>query len=92
MNTKDLFLLVAGVAVGHLLTTYLRRRREASLEVIASTVSIEPNTPVVNQAQIDKCNKEVSNMMMRSKFGKGADLEAIKKQKFDDCMSKSGVK
>lgn len=92
MNTKDLFLLVAGVAVGHLLSTYLRKRREVSLETIASTTPIEPNTPVVDQAKIDKCNKEASDMMMRSKFGKGSDLVAIKKQKFDDCMSKSSVK
>ena len=83
MNTKDVLLLVAGVVAGHLLATYLRKNRENAQAMTSSTGAI------VDQTKIDKCNKEVSDYMATARFAGGTDLEALKKAKFDACMSAS---
>jgi hypothetical protein len=50
----------------------------------------DPNSfGLVDQAKIDGCNKAVADFMATAKFGAGADLEAIKKEQFDACMTRT---
>jgi uncharacterized membrane-anchored protein YhcB (DUF1043 family) len=84
MNTKDVILVVAGVAVGYLLVRYLNKSKDSS--TTGSTGSTEPT---VDQAKVDKCNKEVSDFMATAKFSAGVDLEKKKKEMFDACMAKN---
>jgi spore coat protein CotH len=92
MTTKDVILVVAGVLGGYLLIGFLNKKNSDSSETIVSTASPETNTLVVDQAKIDKCNKEVSDYMMRSRFTKGTNLAEIRKQKFNACMKDNGIR
>ena len=83
MNTKDVILVVAGVAVGYLLAGYLKKSKDSS--TTGSTGSTETT---VDQAKVDKCNKEVSDFMATAKFASG-NLEEIKQKMIADCMAKN---
>ena len=83
MNTKDILLLVAGVVAGHLLSTYLRKKREDAQETTGSTGA------TVDQAKVDKCNAEVALQLQTAKFGTPEAQEAFKKSVFDACMAKA---
>jgi hypothetical protein len=85
MNTKDVILVVAGVAVGYLLAGYLKKSKDAS--VTETTVATDTTAPVVDQVKIDACNKKVDDFMASARFTKDADLDAIRKAKFDECMA-----
>lgn len=86
MNTRDLVLVGAGVVVGYLLGGYMKKAKDAS--VAGTTVATDTTTaPVVDQAKVDACNKSADDFMAMSKFASGADLVAIRKAKFDECMA-----
>ena len=78
MNTKDILLVGGGLVLGYLLVGYLNKSKVV-------TASVE-ETPIVNQAKIDSCNKSVAQFLSTAKFA-SSDLEAIKKQQFDACMA-----
>ena len=82
MKVKDILLVGAGAVVGYFLVGLYRKSKDKTIEVVETTESI------VDQAKIDACNKEVENYMASVKLVAGSDLEAIKKAKFDTCMSK----
>jgi len=90
MNTRDVILVGAGAVVGYLLGGYIKKAKDAS--VTGTTVATDTTAPVVDQAKIDACNKEADDYMAMSKFTSGADLFAIRKAKFDACMSASSIK
>ena len=83
MNTKDVLLVGAGVVVGYLLVGFMNKSKDNAQ---GGMDSVEP---MVNQAKIDACNKEVADFMATSRFAQGADLEAIKKERFDACMART---
>jgi hypothetical protein len=83
MNTRDIVLVGAGVVVGYLLVGYLNKSKDNAQ---GGMDSVEP---MVNQAKIDACNKEVADFMAMAKFGAGTDLEAMKKERFDACMART---
>jgi hypothetical protein len=82
MNTKDIVLVGAGVVVGFLLVGFMNKSKDNTRGTTGG------NLPVIDQAKIDGCNKEVADFMARAKFSAGADLEAIKKEQFDACMAR----
>lgn len=85
MNTKDVLLVGAGVVLGYLLVGYVNKTKANAQATTGSTGA------TVDQAKIDSCNKSVADFMATAKFAQGfaqgADLEAMKKAKFDACMS-----
>jgi len=83
MNTRDIVLVGAGVVVGYLLVGYLNKSKDNAQETMDS------EEPMVDQAKIDACNKEVADFMATAKFGAGVDLEKMKKDTFDACMAKN---
>jgi hypothetical protein len=85
MNTKDAILVVAGVAVGYLLAGYLKKSKDNS--VTGTTTSTGTTAPTVDQAKIDACNKQADDFMATIRPSAGADLGAIRKEKFDACMA-----
>ena len=89
MNTKDLFLVGAGVAIGYLLVVVMNKNKaikEATVETGATGATGIVDL-VAEQSKIDSCNKMVSDYMATARFAKGTDLEAIAKEKYDACMS-----
>lgn len=86
MNTKDAILVVAGVAVGYLLAGYLKKSKDTSVTG-TTTGSTGSTGATVDQAKIDACNKEADDFMMTIRPSAGADLGAIRKEKFDACMA-----
>jgi len=76
-------LVGAGVVVGYLLVGYLNKSKDSSQTTTGSTGS----TPTVDQAKIDACNKQADDFMMTIRPSAGADLGAIRKEKFDACMA-----
>lgn len=85
MNSRDVILVGAGVVVGYLLGGYLRKMKDGS--VTTDSTLTTTTTPVVDQAKIDACNKSADDYMMIIKPSAGADLVAIRKEKFDSCMA-----
>lgn len=80
MNTRDIVLVGAGVVVGYLLVGYMKKKNQGSN-------STGVNTPVVDQAKIDACNKQADEFMSSIRPQAGTDLNAIRKEKFDACMA-----
>lgn len=91
MNSREVILIGAGVVVGYLLGGYLRKMNDGSVAT-ASTSTTDTTAPVVDQAKIDACNKQADDYMAMSKFSAGADLVAIRKEKFDACMADKTIK
>ena len=86
MNTKDIILIVAGVAGGYLLAGYLKKSKDGS--VTGTTTSTDTVASAPSQAKIDACNKEADDFMMTIRPSAGADLGAIRKERFDACMAR----
>ena len=57
---------------------------EAGIVLVGSEVK-----SLFNQAKIDACNKEVADFMATANFAVGADLGAIRKSRFDACMTRT---
>jgi len=81
MNKRDIMLAGAGVLVGYLLARYYIVNKSNAQTSTSST------EPMIDQAKIDACNKEVANFMATAKFKSTVDLDKIKKDKFDACMA-----
>lgn len=88
MNTRDIVLVGAGVAVGYLLVGYMKKKKDGSATT-DSTSTTGTTAPAVSQAKIDACNKEADEFMMAIRPSAGADLDAIRKERFDACMAKN---
>ena len=88
MNTRDIVLVGAGVAVGYLLVGYMKKKKDGSATT-DSTSTTGTTAPVVDQAKIDKCNKEADDFMAIVRPSAGTDLVALRKEKFDACMAKN---
>lgn len=86
MNTKDIILIVAGVAGGYLLAGYLKKSKDGS--VTGTTTSTDTVSSAPSQAKIDACNKEADDFMMTIRPSAGADLGAIRKERFDACIAR----
>ena len=87
MNTRDIVLVGAGVAVGYLLVGYMKKKKDGSATTdSASTTGI--TATVVDQAKIDACNKEADDFMASARLKAGTDLVALRKEKFDACMAR----
>lgn len=86
MNTKDIILIVAGVAGGYLLAGYLKKSKDGSVTG-TTTGTTGGHLPEIDQAKVDKCNKEADDYMAIIRLSAGADLVAIRKQKFDACIA-----
>jgi hypothetical protein len=90
MNTKDVILVVAGVAVGYLLVGYLNKSKDSSTTgSIGSNSEQSADPPATTNPKIDACNKEVADFMASANFIVGADLGAIRKERFNACMAKN---
>jgi hypothetical protein len=87
MNTRDIILVGAGVAVGYLLVGYLKKSKDKSGST-DEIVTIDAILPAVDQAKIDACNKEADNYMASARFAGGTDLVAERKAQFDACMAR----
>jgi len=87
MKTRDIVLVGAGVVVGYLLVGYLKKSKDksGSTDDIVTTDAI---LPAVDQAKIDACNKEADDFMASARLKAGTDLVAVRKEKFDSCMSR----
>ena len=88
MNTRDIVLVGAGVAVGYLLVGYMKKKKDGSVTG-TTTGSIGGHLPEIDQAKIDKCNKEADDFMAIVRPTAGTDLVALRKEKFDACMAKN---
>jgi hypothetical protein len=90
MNTRDIVLVGAGVAVGYLLVGYLKKSKDnsGSTDEIVTTDAI---LPAPDQATIDACNKEADDFMATIRPSAGADLGQIRKEKFDSCIASKQV-
>ncbi len=87
MTTKDIIFVVAGVAGGYLLAGYLKKSKDSSVTGTTTT----PTGTVASapsQATIDACNKEADDFMMTIRPSAGADLGAIRKERFDACIAR----
>ena len=87
MNTRDVILVGAGAVVGYLLVAYLKNNKSNS-ETTETVVETDTVVPVVDQAKIDKCNKEADDYMAVIRPSAGADLGAIRKERFDACIAR----
>lgn len=87
MNTKDVILVVAGVAVGYLLAGYLKKSKDNS-QTGTTTTSTGAVASAPDQAKFDKCNKEVSDFMATARFSADV-LEIKKKEMFDACIARN---
>jgi hypothetical protein len=90
MNTKDAILVVAGVAVGYLLAGYLKKSKDSSTTGSTGSTSEQyqsADPPATTNPKIVACNKEADDFMMTIRPSAGADLGAIRKEKFDACMA-----
>jgi hypothetical protein len=83
MNTRDVILVGAGIAVGYLLVGYLNKSKDNAQEVTGSA------EPTVDQAKVSKCNEQVSLLMQTAKFATAEAEQAFKKQAFEECMGKT---
>lgn len=81
MNTKDIVLVGVGVLAGHLLATYLRKKRENGQPTTSSAELI------VDKVKVDSCNKSADDYMATVRPSAGTDLVALRKSKFDECMA-----
>lgn len=88
MKTREVILLGAGIAVGYLLVGYLKKAKNNSVTG-TTTTSTDVVVSAIDQAKIDACNKEADEYMSLIRPMAGADLGAMRKQKFDACMGKS---
>jgi hypothetical protein len=88
MKTREVILVGAGIAFGYLLVGYLKKAKNNSVTG-TTTTSTDAVVSVIDQAKIDACNKEADEYMMTIRPMAGADLGAMRKQKFDACMEKS---
>jgi hypothetical protein len=86
MKTREIVLVGAGIVVGYLLVGYMKKKKDGSVTT-DSTSTTGMTAPVVDQAKIDACNKEADGFMMAIRPSAGADLDAIRKEKFDACMA-----
>jgi hypothetical protein len=84
MKTKDVILVVAGVAVGYLLLGFLNKPKDN-----AQTTG---SNPTVDQSKIDLCNEQANKSMSKIEFAVGTDLVAYKKQLIDACMKDTGIR
>jgi len=91
MTTKDVILIVAGVAGGYLLAGYLKKSKDTSVTGTTTGSTSEQNQsanpPATTNPKIVACNKEADDFMMTIRPSAGADLGAIRKEKFDACMA-----
>ncbi len=89
MNTKDVILVVAGVAVGYLLAGYLKKSKDSSTTgSTGSNLEQSADPPATTNPKIDACNKEVADFMKTARFSAGV-MEQKKKEIFDACMAKN---
>jgi hypothetical protein len=86
MTTKDIILVVAGVAGGYLLAGYLKKSKDTSVTE-TTTGSTGAVASATDQAKIDACNKQADDYMAIIRPSAGADLGAIRKEKFDACIA-----
>jgi hypothetical protein len=89
MNTRDIVLVGAGVAVGYLLAGYLKKSKDNS--VTGTTTSTGAVASAPSQATIDACNKEADDFMAMIRPSAGADLGQMRKEKFDACIASKQV-
>jgi len=87
MTTKDIILVVAGVAGGYLLAGYLKKSKDTSVTG-TTTGSTGAVASAPSQATIDACNKEADDFMATIRPSAGADLGAIRKERFDACIAR----
>jgi len=87
MKTRDIVLVGAGVVVGYLLVGYLKKSKDGSVTG-TTTGSTGGHLPEIDQAKIDACNKEADDFMASARLKAGTDLVAVRKEKFDACMSR----
>ena len=84
MNTKNILLLGAGVLVGYLLGGYINKSKANAQVSKDAQASADDKA---KQAKIDACNKQVADYFATVRLGANADIEALKKAKFDACMN-----
>jgi hypothetical protein len=74
MNTKNVLLVVAGVAVGYLLAGYLKTKSTSE--------------PTVDQAKLADCTKKVEEEIAVTMFKTSAnfDMNVYKKEAIDRCL------
>jgi hypothetical protein len=83
MNTKDVLLVGAGVAVGYLLVVYMNKAKASSQATTGSTGAI------VDQVKLADCTKKADEQLTLIKTTANFDSVAFKKNYIDNCMSAS---
>lgn len=81
MNTKDVLLVGAGVAVGYLLVVYMNKAKANSQATTGSTGAI------VDQVKLADCTKKADEQLTLIKTTANFDSVAFKKNYIDNCMS-----
>ena len=91
MATKDLLLIGGGVAIGYLIfkKDLFKKKGSGLTELNSGAGEIVSEA---EQAKIEACNKSADDFMAMSRFASGADLVAIRKAKFEACMSDLSMK
>jgi outer membrane murein-binding lipoprotein Lpp len=84
MNTKDILLVGAGLVAGYFLVGYVNKSKADAQATKDAQASADDQA---KQAKIDSCNKSVNDYFATVRLASGADVEALKKAKFDACMS-----
>ena len=84
MNTKNILLVGAGILAGYLIGGIINKSK-ANAQATKDAQALADDQ--AKQAKIDACNKQVADYFATVKLAKNADVEALKKAKFDACMS-----
>lgn len=87
MNTKNILLVGAGILAGYLIGGFINKSK-ANAQATKDAQALANDK--AKQAKIDACNKQVADYFATVRFAKNTDVEALKKAKFDACMSAGG--
>jgi hypothetical protein len=88
MNKKDIFLLILGVTVGHLLSTYLRIKRENASNQEQSKTGQE----TLVDPRIAMCEEKWADYSKTKRFGSEEQLNTTKGNFITSCLAKTEAK
>lgn len=86
MENKNLIYIGVGVVVAYFLVSFMKKekeKREAEEKFLMESIAIKE--------KIDACNKSTDEFMAGRGKSRGEDLEAIRKEKFEECKKSKGI-
>lgn len=97
MNKKDIVLLILGVTVGHLLSTYLRIKREnASMKTNLTNSENQEQSKTGQETLVDPriaiCEENWADYSKTKRFGSEEQLNTTKDNFITSCLAKTEAK